>query len=91
MLKYFIFILSIFLMIISCSKKELEVVQMKDTDLNTQMIEAYNEGLDFLEKGDAFNAAKKFSEAELFINGNSAKNIRNGDAFKQPFGRIPHY
>ena len=67
MLKYSIFIISIFLMIISCSKKELEVVQMKDTDLNTQMIEAYNEGLDFLDKGDAFNAAKKFSEAEILF------------------------
>ena len=29
---------------------------------------------------------RKHIPSALFINGNSAKNIRNGDAFKQPFG-----
>ena len=51
----------------SCSKKEVEVKKIIDTDINEQMSIAYIEGLEALEKGDGINAAKKFSEAELLF------------------------
>ena len=51
--------------IFSCSIKEETVTEIKGGTLEEQMIEAYNEGLVALEKGDVYYAAKKFNEAEL--------------------------
>ena len=49
----------------SCSKKEEKVSLIKEDNFEMQMIEAYNEGLKELNKGDIFFAAKKFNEVEL--------------------------
>ena len=61
--RYFFLILLI--LISSCSKEEKKVSIVKETNLEAQMIEAYNSGLEELNKGDAIYAAKRFNEAEL--------------------------
>ena len=59
------FILYIFiLLIISCAKSE-KVSIVKEKNIETQMIEAFEEGYEELENGDVLFAAKKFNEAEL--------------------------
>ena len=50
---------------VSCSQKEEKVSLIKENNLEMQMIEAYNEGLKELNRGDIFFAAKKFNEVEL--------------------------
>ena len=67
MLKIYIIIFFIFSLLLSCTKKQNEVIQIKDTNINAQMIEAYKDGIDYLNKGDSFSAAKKFSEAEILF------------------------
>ena len=50
----------------SCSPKSENVTtKIKGDNLEQQMIEAYEEGVAALEKGDVIFAAKKFNEAEL--------------------------
>ena len=56
-----IFLISTFL---SCSKDE-KVSLVKEKNIETQMIEAFEEGYKELENGDVLFAAKKFNEAEL--------------------------
>ena len=61
----FILILS-FLFIFACKNNNEEKISiLKEKDLDLQMIDAYNEGLKFLDEGDGLSAAKKFTEAEL--------------------------
>tara|TARA_B100000401_G_scaffold437079_1_gene381887 strand:+ start:969 stop:1805 length:837 start_codon:yes stop_codon:yes gene_type:complete len=56
----------LFLVLTSCSKeKNIEVIEEKE--INLQMIDAYQEGMKFLNDGDGLTAAKKFSEAELLF------------------------
>ena len=57
----------IFLLCASCSKKVIEKSTIKKTNLEFQMIEAYQEGMKELERGDAIFAAKKFNEAEILF------------------------
>ena len=61
-IKILLLILSILL--ISCSKEE-KISTIEEENIETQMIEAFKEGHEELEKGDAIFAAKKFNEAEL--------------------------
>ena len=61
-IKILLFILGILL--ISCSKEE-KISVIEEENIETQMIEAFKEGHEELEKGDAIFAAKKFNEAEL--------------------------
>ena len=63
----FILISLIFLLMISCSKNVSEKIIIKEKDMETQMIEAYREGLIELERGDVLFAAKKFNEAEILF------------------------
>ncbi len=58
-------LLVIFVFLYSCSSNEEKVSVIGDGELETQMIEAYKEGMMELEKGDVIYAAKKFNEAEL--------------------------
>ena len=51
-------------LLISCSKKE-KISVIQEEDIETQMIEAFREGHEELNKGDVLYAAKKFNEAEL--------------------------
>ncbi len=60
---FLIFILTIFL--ISCAEKQEKVSIIKEDNLEMQMIDAYNEGLEEFNRGDIFFAVKKFNEVEL--------------------------
>jgi len=60
------FILLIFLVLtVSCSKEEKKISIIEEEDLELQMIDAYKDGYEELEKGDVIYAARKFNEAEL--------------------------
>ena len=63
---YFYFFL-IALICSSCSKNNIEKSTIKEVNLESQMIEAYKEGLKELEEGDIIYAAKKFNEAEILF------------------------
>lgn len=54
-----------FIFISSCSKKEQQISVLKEKNLESQMIELYQEAMQEFEKGDVIYAGKKFSEAEL--------------------------
>ena len=56
--------LILIVLLISCSKNE-KVSIVKEKNIETQMIEAFEEGYAELENGDVLFAAKKFNEAEL--------------------------
>ena len=58
-------ILVILFLNISCSKENEKISIVEEESLEMQMINAYNDGLEQLETGDAIYAAKKFNEAEL--------------------------
>ncbi len=58
----------LFIFIASCANdKNKNVELIKKKEINLQMIDAYNEGLEKLNSGDGLSAAKKFSEAELIF------------------------
>ena len=62
---YKIVILIFFLNLNSCTKKDEKISIVEEKSLETQMIDAYNTGLEELEKNDVIYAARKFNEAEL--------------------------
>ena len=64
-LKLLVIILIIFLN--SCSKKEEKISMIQEKELRLQMIDAYQEGVKALEKGDVLFAAKKFNAAEILF------------------------
>ena len=64
--KFLLFFLSI-LILTSCSKNIVEDSVLKEKSLDLQVLEAYQEGKDYLEKGDPLYAAKKFNEAEILF------------------------
>ena len=51
----------------SCTKEKVKVSEIKEKDLNLQVLEAYKEGKKSLEEGDVLFAAKKFNEAEILF------------------------
>ena len=51
----------------SCSKDEKEISLIKEIDQELEMIAAYKEGMDYLQRNDTFYAATKFLEAELLF------------------------
>tara|TARA_B100001093_G_scaffold142884_1_gene135378 strand:+ start:272 stop:1120 length:849 start_codon:yes stop_codon:yes gene_type:complete len=64
--KFFLFIV-LFIVLISCSKKEIKNSAIKEKSLDLQVLEAYREGMNSLEAGDVLYAAKKFNEAETLF------------------------
>ncbi len=64
---YKIFILLLLIFLSSCGGKELDTNVIEEQDIDLQMIAAYKEGKEALEKGDAIFAAKKFNEAEILF------------------------
>ena len=62
-LLFFVFIL----ILASCSKDETRKSVIKEKSLDLQVLEAYQEGMNYLESGDALYAASKFNEAELLF------------------------
>jgi outer membrane protein assembly factor BamD len=66
MKKIFIFFIFFTYLIISgCGQKKVEVKPLEDTNIDSQMIKAYNEGLAALDNKDYMLAVKKFGEAEI--------------------------
>ncbi len=63
----YILISLILLFSISCSKKEVQVQNIKKKSQELEMTIAYKEALDKLEINDTYNAAQKFLEAELLF------------------------
>ena len=64
----FLFKLLLLLTIIilsSCSKDKDKISLIKTIDQQSEMVSAYNEGMKYLDEGDAFYAAKNFLAAEL--------------------------
>ena len=59
-----ILLLILGILLISCSKEE-KISVIEEKSIETQMIEAFKEGYEELNKGDVLYAAKKFNEAEL--------------------------
>ena len=55
----------IFLLLFSCTKKDEKISVLKETNLETQMVELYNQGMKEFNRGDVIFASKKFNEAEL--------------------------
>ena len=62
---HYLLIIFIFLIFSACSKNEIQISEIKDGQIDEQMITAYKEGLQNLEIGDLISASKKFSEAEI--------------------------
>ena len=65
--KIFLNLILIILFCFSCSKKEIKKSVINEKSLELQVFEAYEEGVDSLEKGDVLFAAKKFNEAEILF------------------------
>ena len=66
MKKIFIFFIFFTYLIISgCGQKKVEVKPVEDSNIDSQMIKAYNEGLTALDNKDYMLAVKKFGEAEI--------------------------
>ena len=63
-----IFLILIFLGTYSCSSKnDDEIVLIKESSQDLQMMNAYNEGMEALESGDGIGSAKKFNDAEILF------------------------
>ena len=64
-----IIIIFLLLILASCSSKNQEISEniIKKNDLESEMIEAYNEGVKALNLGDPTYASKKFNEAEMLF------------------------
>ena len=65
--KTIIVYLACFIFIVSCSKNETKQSVIKEKSLDLQVLEVYQEGMKFLEEGDALFAVKKFNEAEILF------------------------
>ena len=55
------------LLCFACSKKNLDKNLIDQKELDLQVFEAYQKGIEYLENGDALYAAKKFNEAEILF------------------------
>ena len=66
MSKFFLLV-TFFIILTSCSKKDIRESIIKEKSLDNQVLEAYQEGMDSLKSGDALFAAKKFNEAETLF------------------------
>ena len=68
MFKHIIFLFIYIIFIVSCSKDKSKVDQvLLEQDVEAEMILAYKEGMNQLEKGDALYASRKFDEAEILF------------------------
>ena len=64
--KFFIFFISLILLS-SCSKELIKEDVIKEKNLELQVLEAYQEGVEALKGGDVLFAATKFNEAEILF------------------------
>ena len=61
------FLILVIIVLFGCAKDKENKLIIKEQNLETQMVRAYKEGLNFLDKEDGLSAAKKFNEAELLF------------------------
>jgi outer membrane protein assembly factor BamD len=64
---YKLFLISIIILSVSCSKNKPKESPLSGNSLDQQVIEAYEAGKKSLEEGDSLFAAKKFNEAEILF------------------------
>ena len=64
---YKLLLVVIFITLQSCSKDKKEISQIKETNQEMEMISTYTEGLNNINSGEYFYAAKKFLESELLF------------------------
>jgi len=62
-----LFVFLCFLILNSCSKNKEDLSVIQEDEIELQMIDSYNKGVEALKIGDALFAAKKFNEAELLF------------------------
>ena len=62
-----ILLLLLIITLSSCSKDEKKVSLVKEDTQEKEMISAYKEGIEYLNRGDSFYAAKSFLNAELLF------------------------
>ena len=62
-----LYLLLSLLILVSCSKKNIEDSVIKEKSLELQVLEVYDIGKDALEGGDVLFAAKKFNEVETLF------------------------
>ena len=63
----FVCLILLVISLVSCSKEKINKSVIKEKDLESQVLEAYEEGLKSLKEGDAIFASKKFNEAETLF------------------------
>ena len=63
----FLCLIILIIPLISCSNNKINKSQIKEKDLESQVLEAYEEGLMSLKDGDVIFASKKFNEAETLF------------------------
>ena len=63
----FLCLIILIIPLISCSNNKINKSQIKEKDLESQVLEAYKEGLKSLKDGDVIFASKKFNEAETLF------------------------
>ncbi len=64
-IKFFFSYILLIIFLTSCSNKEEKITTIKETNLESQMIEVYNQAMTEFERGDVIFAGKKFGEVEL--------------------------
>ena len=64
---FVIFLVFVIFFFVSCSSKKEEVSLIKEIDQQSELVAAYSEAMESLEKKDHFFAANKFLEAELLF------------------------
>lgn len=67
MIKNFILFVILIFFSFACSKEVSKDIEIKEKNIELQVMEAYNEGLKELEAGDVLYAAKKFNEVEIMF------------------------
>ena len=67
MIKNFILFVILIFFSFACSKEVPKNIEIKEKNIELQVMEAYNEGLKELESGDVLYAAKKFNEVEIMF------------------------
>ena len=67
MIKNFVLFVILIFFSFACSKEVPKNIEIKEKNIELQVMEAYNEGLKELESGDVLYAAKKFNEVEIMF------------------------
>ena len=67
MIKNFLLFVILILFSFACTKEVTKDIEIKEKNIELQVMETYNEGLKELESGDVLYAAKKFNEVEIMF------------------------